>query len=76
MPPTTSSPQKIGLFDSNRRPEDSAFPDELSDAQKRNRNFIFVSTMTEIEKSSTTWNGETGNVTTAMLMNSVNDFNL
>lgn len=69
-------PHKIVLFDSNRRPEDSAFLDELSDAQKRNPNFTFVSTMTEMEKSSKTWSGETGYVTQAMLMKSVNDLNL
>ncbi len=69
-------PHKIVLFDSNRRPEDSAFMDELTEASKRNPNFILVGTMTEMEKSSKTWSGETGFVTKAMLVKSVNDLNL
>jgi ferredoxin-NADP reductase len=64
---------KIVLFDSNRRPEDSAFLDELAEAQKRNRHFTLVGTMTEMEKSSKAWTGETGYVTQAMLLKSVHD---
>jgi len=67
---------KIVLFDANRRPEDSAFLDELAEAQKRNANFTLVGTMTEMEKSSKTWSGATGYVTKAMLMKSVKDLNL
>ena len=69
-------PHKIVLFDSNRRPEDSAFLDELAEAQKRNPNFTLVATMTQMEKSSRTWNGETGFVAKAMLMKPVNDLKL
>ncbi len=67
---------KIVLFDSNRRPEDSAFLDELAEAQKRNPNFTLVGTMTEMEKSSKTWSGATGFVTKTMLMKSVKDLDL
>ncbi len=67
---------KIVLFDSNRRPEDSAFLDELAEAQTRNPNFTLVGTMTEMEKSSKTWSGATGFVTKAMLMKSVKDLDL
>lgn len=66
-------PHKIVLFDSNRRPEDSAFLDELAEAQKRNPNFTLIGTMTEMEKSSKAWRGETGYVTQAMLLKSVHD---
>jgi ferredoxin-NADP reductase len=66
-------PHKIVLFDSNRRPEDSAFLDELAEAQKRNPHFTLVGTMTEMEKSSKAWTGETGYVTQAMLLKSVHD---
>ena len=52
-------PHKILLFDSNRRPEDAAFLDEFTDAQKKNPNFTLVATMTEIEKSAKAWNAET-----------------
>ena len=69
-------PHKIVLFDSNRRPEDSAFLDELAEAQKRNPNFTLVGTMTQMEKSSKTWSGETGYVTQAMLLKSVHDLSL
>ena len=69
-------PHKIVLFDSNRGPEDSAFLDELAEAQKQNPNFTLVGTMTEMEKSRRTWNGETGFVTKAMLTKSINDLNL
>ncbi len=69
-------PHKIILFDSNRRPEDSAFLDELAEAQKKNPNFTLVGTMTGMEKSSKTWGGETGFVTKAMLIKSVHDLSL
>jgi ferredoxin-NADP reductase len=69
-------PHKIVLFDSNRRPEDSAFLDELTEAQKENPNFTLVGTMTEMGKSSTAWSGETGFITDAMLMKSIGDLNL
>ena len=69
-------PHKIVLFDSNRRPEDAAFLDELAEAQKRNPNFTLIGTMTEMEKSSKTWSGETGYVTQAMLLKSVHDLSL
>ena len=69
-------PHKLVLFDSNKRPEDSAFLDELTGAQKENPNFTFVDTMTEMGKSSEAWSGETGFVTKAMLMKSVADLNL
>jgi ferredoxin-NADP reductase len=69
-------PHKMFLFDSNRRPEDSVFQDELADARKRNPNFTLVGTMTEMEKSNKTWSGETGFVTKSMLMKSVKDLHL
>ena len=69
-------PHKIVLFDSNRRPEDSAFLDELAEAQKRNPHFTLVGTMTEMEKSTKAWRGETGYVTQAMLLKSVHDLSL
>jgi ferredoxin-NADP reductase len=69
-------PHKIAVFNSNRRPEDSAFLDELAQAQKNNPNFTLVGTMTEMEKSSKTWRGEIGFITKAMLLKSVNDLSL
>ncbi|HET6576292.1 MAG TPA: FAD-dependent oxidoreductase [Fimbriiglobus sp.] len=69
-------PHKIALFDSNRRPEDSAFLDELTRAREENPNFTFIGTMTQMERSSKDWSGETGYITSAMLAKSVADFNL
>jgi ferredoxin-NADP reductase len=67
---------KIVLFDSNRRPEDAAFLDELMKAQRENPNFTLVATMTEMEKSPKAWPGETGFVTKVMLIKFIGDFNL
>jgi ferredoxin-NADP reductase len=69
-------PHKIVLFDSNRRPEDSAFLGDLTEAQKANPNFTFVGTMTEMGKSGAVWGGETGSVTKAMILKSVADLTL
>jgi ferredoxin-NADP reductase len=69
-------PHKIFLFYSNRRPEDAAFLDELIKAQEKNPNYTFVGTMTEMEKSSSAWDGETGYITKAMLEKHVGDLTL
>jgi ferredoxin-NADP reductase len=60
-------PQKLVLFYSNHRPEDAAFLDELTQAQKENPNFTLIASMTDMEKSSLSWNGETGYIDKAML---------
>ncbi len=60
-------PHKIFLFDSNNRPEDAAFLDELTDAQEENPNYTFIGTMTRMEKSNRAWQGETGYINQAML---------
>jgi ferredoxin-NADP reductase len=62
-----SLPHNIYLFYSNRRPEDAAFLDELTGLQQKNQNFHFIPTMTEMEKSSRPWNGETGYITREMI---------
>lgn len=69
-------PQKIFLFYSNRRPEDSAFLDELTNVQKKNSNYAFVGTMTEMGKSAQKWDGETGYITKAMLVKYLGDLTL
>ena len=69
-------PHKIFLFDSNRRPEDAAFLDELMKAQEKNPNYTFVGTMTEMETSDTKWDGETGYITKAMLEKHIGDLTL
>jgi len=69
-------PHKIFLFDSNRRPEDAAFLNELMEAKKENPNYTFVGTMTEVEKSSRKWDGETGYITKPMLVKYIDDLTL
>lgn len=64
----------ITLFNSNRRPEDASFLEEFADAQKENPHFICVNTMTQMEKSSEKWSGETGYFTQAMLAKTITDF--
>lgn len=58
---------RLFLFYSNRRPEDAPFLDELRALQRENPRYTFVGTMTEPEKSSYPWKGETGFITSAML---------
>lgn len=67
---------KIFVFDSNRRPEETAFLDELREIPEDNPNCIFVATMTQMQNSTSGWHGETGHVTRAMLMNYIGNLTL
>jgi ferredoxin-NADP reductase len=69
-------PHKIFVVDSNRRPEDAVFLDELMEAQEKNPNYTFVGTMTEMEKSGRQWDGETGYITKAMLVKYIGNLTL
>ncbi len=60
-------PHALYLFFSNRRPEDAAFLDDLIAFEKQNQNFTLVATMTEMEKSNATWEGERGYIDGDML---------
>ena len=60
-------PHKIFLFYSNRRPEYAAFLHELMEIQEKSPNYIFLGTMTEMEKSDRKWDGETGYINKALL---------
>ena len=66
-------PHKIVLFDSNNRPEDATFLDELTEVQKENPNYTFVATMTQMEKSHRPWHGETGHIDKGMLAKYIGD---
>jgi ferredoxin-NADP reductase len=66
-------PHRIFVFDSNNRPEDSAFLYELTEAQRKNPNYTFIGTMTQMEKSSRTWSRETGYITKEMLSRYITD---
>jgi ferredoxin-NADP reductase len=59
--------QWIFLFFSNHRPEDAPFLEELTDMQKANPNYTLIATMTDVAKSTRSWNGETGEINQALL---------
>jgi ferredoxin-NADP reductase len=54
------SPQRLLLLYSNRRPDDAAFLGELQELERQNGNFRLCATMSDMEKSSRKWDGETG----------------
>jgi ferredoxin-NADP reductase len=66
------SPQRLVLLYSNRRPEHAAFLGELQELARRNPKFRFVPTMTELEKSASKWEGETGLVDASLIERAVN----
>lgn len=61
------SPQRLFLAYSNRRPEDSAFLDELQQLERQNKHFHLIATMTDMSKSAREWRGKTGFVDADML---------
>jgi ferredoxin-NADP reductase len=58
---------RIFLFYSNRRPEDAPFLAELQSLQRDNPKYKLIASMTEMEKSHLSWNGETGLIDQEML---------
>ena len=60
-------PHRIFLFYVNRRPEDTPFLEELQNLQRENPNYTFIGTMTQMEKSQRSWQGETGYINQEML---------
>lgn len=60
-------PHQLHLFYSNRRPEDTAFLEDLQRLEKSNPAFRLICTMTQMAKSRTEWAGETGLIDKEML---------
>lgn len=60
-------PHELHLFYSNRRPEDTAFLEDLQRLEKSNPRFRLICTMTQMAKSRTEWAGETGLIDKEML---------
>lgn len=60
-------PHHIFLFFSNRRPEDAPFLNELQFLKNRNENYTLIATMTNMEKSQLSWQGERGIIDKGML---------
>ncbi|MDE3246385.1 MAG: FAD-dependent oxidoreductase [Acidobacteriota bacterium] len=61
----------IHLFYSNRRPEDSAFLEQLVGLAQEGTGIHLVATMTEMEKSRRTWAGEKGFINKTMLLRNI-----
>ncbi|MGB3921811.1 MAG: FAD-dependent oxidoreductase [Minisyncoccia bacterium] len=66
-------PHRIVLFYSNRRSEDAPFLEELKSLAKNNKNFTFVPTITQPEKSKEKWQGETGYISAEKIKRFVSD---
>ncbi len=64
---------QIFVFFSNRRPEDTVFLEELTNLQKENPNFTLIATMTGMEKSTHSWNGETARLDETLLRKYLTD---
>ncbi len=58
---------QLYLFYSNRRPEDAAFLEELSELAKTYSNLHFIPSMSDADKSQRPWKGETGFINREML---------
>ncbi len=65
-------PYKIFLFYSNRTPENSVFLEEFMAI--KDKDFVFIPTMTELDKFKGNWKGERGFVDDNMLKNYITDF--
>lgn len=61
-------PHRIFLFYSNRRPEDAPFLDELRGLMRKNPNFTFIPTMTQMSSSHQPWKGEVGYIDYKLIM--------
>jgi ferredoxin-NADP reductase len=64
-------PHTLLVVDSNRRPEDAPFINELMDAANNNPNLTVVGTMSGMDKSAQSWDGPTGHVTAELLTQSI-----
>lgn len=60
-------PNRIVLFYSNRRPEYAPHLAELQRLERENPKYKLIASMTEMQKSHQTWNGETGLIDQGML---------
>ena len=64
---------RIHLFYSNRRPEDAAFLDPLTELERINPNYRLIATMTSAAASNRPWTGETGHINAEMLSRHLED---
>ena len=64
-------PHRLLLLYSNRRPEDAAFLDELSELARQNPRFLLLATMTQMDGSSQPWTGTTGVIDAALIKQAI-----
>lgn len=67
------APIRILVFYSNRRPEDTAFLEDMTASCDANPDYTFVGTMTQMDKSVYQWQGETGVINKSMLLKHIDD---
>jgi ferredoxin-NADP reductase len=65
--------RQVVLFYSNRRPEDSAFLEELQQIGSGNKNYKTICVMSKMEKSQRSWHGATGYIDKALLARFIPD---
>ena len=70
------SPRRIFLFYSVRVPEEAAFLEELQEMERYNGHYKLICTLTQPEKVSTLWKGETGRISIQMLSKWIPDLSV
>src|SRR5713101_873896 len=63
----SQSPRSIFLFYSVRVPEEAAFLEELQAMERHNARYKLICTVTQPEKATMPWRGETGRISSEML---------
>jgi ferredoxin-NADP reductase len=58
---------RLSLFYANHRPEDAAFLSELRQLAETTSSFRFVPTMTDMARSTRSWQGQTGAINRSLL---------
>lgn len=67
-------PHRLLLLYSNRRPEDAAFLEELQQTEQQNEKFDLVATMTQMSRSSRSWEGDTGLLDETLIKSAISGF--
>ena len=70
------SPRRIFLFYSVRVPEEAAFLEELQEMERYNGRYKLICTVTQPEKASMSWRGETGRISIEMLSKWIPDLSV
>ena len=66
-------PHQIFLFYANRTPQETPFLDELRALESQNPHYRFIPTMTRLDGADSSWWGERGHITKAMLLRYIPD---